>query len=129
MGRTSRIMTMVILFVLLIIYNSTLVCTGGEDTAKVESTNAEVIQVAAFMDSTVVLKSDGTVWGWGDNSSGMLGEDRDKYVISPARIEGFEDIGAISIGNGYLLAVKKDGTVWGAGNNELGILNPEITDI
>jgi len=123
--RTPRIKAIAILLFLLIICSSTLVFTRGEGTSKVGTANIEVIQVEAFMDSTVVLKSDGTVWGWGDNSSGMLGEARDKYVFSPVRLEGLEDIGSISMGNGYLLAVKKDGTVWGAGNNELGILNPE----
>lgn len=125
MGRTPVIRTMIIMFVLLIICSSTLVCIGEEYNDKLEDTNSGAVQVAAFMDSTAVLRGDGTVWGWGENSFGILGEHMDKYVFSPEKIKGFEDIVAISMGNGYLLAVKRDGTVWGIGNNELGILDPE----
>lgn len=123
MGKTPVIKNMAVLLVLLIIFGSTLICSGLEASEKAESVNAEIIQVEAFKDSTVILKNDGTVWGWGDNSTGILGEDNDKYVFSPVKIEGFEDIGAISMGNGYLLAVKRDGSVWGIGSNYHGILN------
>lgn len=123
MGRAISVRALAFLIMLLTISGSTLVCTGEEGMIQEEA--VRVIQVAAYKDTTVVLKSDGTVWGWGENSFGMLGEDRDKYVRSPERLEGFESINAIAMGNGYLLAVKNDGTVLGIGKNDVGIINPD----
>lgn len=111
-----------IMLVLSVIF-STVICEGEELETKLD--DSKIVQVEAYKDTTVVLKSDGTVWGWGENISGILGESRDKYIDSPAKIEGFEDIAQISMGNGYLLAVKMDGSLMGVGKNDVGIINPD----
>ena len=67
------------------------------------------------------LKKDGTVWAWGDDSNGELGNGKEwiggKRVYSnlPIKVSSISDVVDLS-GNDTVLAVKKDGTVWGWGS-------------
>ncbi|HRZ56278.1 MAG TPA: hypothetical protein P5525_12570 [Candidatus Paceibacterota bacterium] len=71
-----------------------------------------VVAIAAGASSyhSLALKADGTVVGWGDNSSGQ--------TTMPAAENG--DVVAIAAGNDHSLALKADGTVVGWGNNYRG---------
>ena len=65
------------------------------------------------------LKSDGTVWGWGANSQGQLGDGTTENVRSrPVQTVGLTNVKAISAAHFYGAALKTDGTVWhwGASN-------------
>src|SRR5690606_869523 len=93
-----------------IIIGSSIICTCGSpsNTEYTEPQTSSIVSVAAFINNTVVLREDGSVWGWGDNSSGLLGtgaEEKGKIVFEPIKIEGLEDVASISLGNGYLLAL------------------------
>ena len=72
--------------------------------------------------SAAIIKSDGTLWTWGNNPSGNLGQnDRTEYS-SPIQIPGTTWANA-GYGNGAnFLAVKTDGTLWAWGNNGRGQL-------
>jgi len=68
------------------------------------------------------LKSDGTVWAWGWNGLGQLGDGNfaDSYV--PVQVSGLYSITALG-GRGYhSLALRSDGTVWAWGWNSAGQL-------
>ncbi len=63
------------------------------------------------------LKEDGTVWCWGSNLAGALGDGttRSRYVPSQALgVSGAVDIAA---GRYFTVALMEDGTVWGWGSN------------
>jgi len=66
---------------------------------------------------TVALKSDGTVWAWGNNYSGQLGDGTNDTHISPVQVSALCDVIAIAAGESHNLALKKDGTVWAWGAN------------
>jgi len=88
-----------------------------------------IVQVAAGQNHTVALKSDGTVWGWGGNQYGQLGQGNsgsDTNQFSPVLINGLNGITAISAGNNTL-AFRNDGTVWAFGNNQYGQLGNNST--
>jgi alpha-tubulin suppressor-like RCC1 family protein len=72
-----------------------------------------VVAIAAGVSHSLALKSDGTVVGWGNNSSGE--------ATPPASLN---DVTAIAAGNGYSLALKSDGTVVGWGNDYIGQATP-----
>ncbi|GAF75891.1 unnamed protein product, partial [marine sediment metagenome] len=61
---------------------------------------------------TVILKEDGTVWAWGLNDFGQLGNGSLEDSDVPVRVSNLTDIVAISANYDYNLALKKDGTVW-----------------
>lgn len=86
--------------------------------------------IAAGASHTLVLKANGTVWGWGDNSSGQLGIDDDSKnnSITPVQVRGLNHVVAISAREKTSMALKADGTVWTwgfGGDAQLGVGGPE----
>jgi uncharacterized repeat protein (TIGR01451 family) len=78
----------------------------------------------------LALKSDGTIWAWGDNDDGQLGDGTTTTWpgrMTPAQVAGLAGVIAIGAGNLHSLAVKGDGTVWAWGNNDFGQLGYEST--
>ncbi len=72
--------------------------------------------------SAIGLKSDGTIWGWGQNTSHQLGiEGQDSYT-TPVQIGTDSDWKQISLGSSHCMAIKTDGTMWGWGQNSAGQL-------
>lgn len=66
---------------------------------------------------SLALRSDSTVWAWGNNHWGVLGTaDRD-YRSGPARVTGANDVTDIAAGAEVSYAIKKSGTVIAWGNN------------
>ncbi|MBV8839796.1 MAG: RCC1 repeat-containing protein, partial [Alphaproteobacteria bacterium] len=70
----------------------------------------------------LALKADGTVWAWGNNGSGRLGDGTRNSTSTPTQVVGVSDITAIAAALGHSLALKKDGTVWAWGYNDDGEL-------
>lgn len=77
-----------------------------------------VIALAASRHS-LALKSDGTVWAWGKNDLGALGDGTNDHRYAPVQVSGLSGVIAIAAGYDFSLALKSDGTVWawGAKNN------------
>ena len=63
-------------------------------------------------------KTDGTLWGWGNNSAGALGLGNDTSRSSPTQIPGTTWALAVPLRTSFTIATKTDGTLWGWGNNE-----------
>jgi alpha-tubulin suppressor-like RCC1 family protein len=79
----------------------------------------------------LALKSDGSVWGWGFNYYGQVGNGRSgSNVLSPVRVSGLSGVVAISAGHGGFTsyALKADGTVWAWGYDGLGQLGNGTSD-
>lgn len=76
---------------------------------------------------SVALKSDGTVWAWGDNSSCQLGLCHSITASdTPLKINGLTDIAQISAGENHVLALSNDGSVWAWGDNRYGELGDSV---
>jgi alpha-tubulin suppressor-like RCC1 family protein len=88
---------------------------GGENNAAVSAGN----------EHSLTLKDDGTVWAWGSNGSGRLGDGTTMNRSVPVQVSGLTDITAISAGGSHSLALKDDGTVWAWGNNGFSQLGTE----
>jgi alpha-tubulin suppressor-like RCC1 family protein len=60
------------------------------------------------------LKSDGTVWAWGENDYGQLGDGTTTSRAIPVQVSGVNKVVAIAARDYGIhnLAVKSDGTVW-----------------
>ena len=81
-----------------------------------------VVAIAAGNDYSLALKSDGTVWAWGENNDGQLGNGNTTNSSVPVQVGSFTGGTAIAAGGGQSLAVKSGGTVWAWGNNAVGQL-------
>ncbi|SDJ63800.1 Por secretion system C-terminal sorting domain-containing protein [Flavobacterium noncentrifugens] len=70
----------------------------------------------------VALKSDGSLWAWGKNVSGQLGDGTFEDKTTPAQIGSNKNWLMISAGNEHTMAIKNDGTLWAWGENTYGQL-------
>ena len=88
--------------------------------------STKAVQVEAGGEYTLVLKEDGTVWSWGNNSNGQLGNNSNLDSSVPTRVLGLTNVVHISAGGTHALAIKSDGTVWGWGNNDYYQLGHDV---
>jgi len=75
---------------------------------------------AGGYDSAFAIRTDGTLWGWGNNNDGGLGQNNRTKYSSPVQVPGAWK--NISEGSGWITATKTDGTLWGWGSNDKGQL-------
>jgi alpha-tubulin suppressor-like RCC1 family protein len=68
---------------------------------------------------TCLAKDDGTVWCWGSNSAGQLGDGTIHYRLSPVSVGGIINIVAVTAGFEHTCALQADGHVWCWGASSL----------
>lgn len=78
-------------------------------------------------DFAVALRADGTIWAWGDNSSGQLGIGNYTNQNTPQQVVGLTDVIDVAPGANHCMALKSDGTVWVWGGNFYGQLGQPLT--
>ncbi|NOK16163.1 RCC1 domain-containing protein [Corallococcus carmarthensis] len=71
---------------------------------------------------TLAAKSDGTVWAWGRNGPGQVGDGTSTSRSSPVQVLGVSGVVTVAAGDFHSLGLKSDGTVWGWGYNGPGQL-------
>ena len=67
-------------------------------------------------------RSDGTVWAWGDNRFGQLGDGTTTTRLAPVQVTGLTGVTQVAGGCVHSLALRSDGTVWAWGDNSVGEL-------
>jgi alpha-tubulin suppressor-like RCC1 family protein len=81
---------------------------------------SHAVAVAGGDQHSVALRSDGTVWAWGNNGWGQLGNGTYTRSLTPTQVSGLTNVKAIAAGQLHNLALKTDGTVWAWGFNYFG---------
>ena len=72
--------------------------------------------------NSYATKTDGTLWVWGENGYGDLGQNNRTSYSSPVQVPGTTWSTKISTNGGFVMAVKTDGTLWAWGANHKGPL-------
>jgi len=104
-------------------------CQLGDGTmgisrlSPIQIVSNDVSDVSAGSSHTLIVKTDGSLWGWGENMSGALGDGTPPQQEIPIQILN-SGIKAVSAGRDHTLIVKTNGSLWACGNNydgQLGI--------
>ncbi len=77
---------------------------------------------------TVGIQVDGTLWAWGNNNNGQLGDGTTTRKATPTQIGTATDWVSVAVGNTYTIALKTDGTLWAWGANGFGQLGNGTTN-
>jgi len=81
-------------------------------------------QVSCGREHTSAIKTDGSLWNWGNNTYGQLGDNTTTTRNTPVTtFSGGTNWKQISCGEYHTTAIKTDGTLWsyGVGGDRLGI--------
>jgi alpha-tubulin suppressor-like RCC1 family protein len=89
------------------------------------ATNWASISAGGFF--TIAIKTDGTLWAWGSNYAGQLGDGCTPMSscankTTPTQIGTDTDWAAVSAGGNHVIALKTGGTLWTWGINDYGQL-------
>jgi len=96
-----------------------------------------VVSVSAGMFHTLAIREDGSVWAWGDNTFGQLGNGRwglDAHSAVPVQVRGpggeghLQGAVAVRGGRDHSVALLDDGTVWAWGSRCHGQLGDGVRD-
>jgi alpha-tubulin suppressor-like RCC1 family protein len=89
------------------------------------------IAVSAGYDSTpnfnygstcAIRGNDSTIWCWGNNSNGQLGDGTLTSRLTPVQVVGITDAKMVALSDRYACALRADATVWCWGMNSWGQL-------
>jgi alpha-tubulin suppressor-like RCC1 family protein len=107
----------------------------GDNTIVIKSSPVQEItsstnwcQVSAGVDHSGAIKTDGSLWSWGNGVSGRIGDNTTVNKSSPVReITSSTNWCQMDNGNNHSNAVKTDGSLWAWGRNNYGQLGDNTT--
>ncbi len=76
-----------------------------------------ITAIACGKNHSLAIKSDSTVWVWGQNTFNQLGNGNTVSSNIPIQVNGLTSIIAVAAGESHSLVLKNDGTAWGWGLN------------
>lgn len=121
-------------FIIMPLYTiiSTLVnYTSSYSVVPTKTKASKIISISAGNDHALALLNDGTVWAWGRDNCGQLGNGKvgdNESTNTPTKVLDLYNTVAISAGGDYSLALDKDGTVWAWGDNTYAQLGSDEAD-
>jgi alpha-tubulin suppressor-like RCC1 family protein len=79
--------------------------------------------VSVGVQHTAAVRTNGSLWAWGNNGGGRLGDNTIVSKSSPVSVVGgFTDWCHVSAGGGFTAAIRTNGTLWTWGLNSQGQL-------
>ena len=90
---------------------------------------SNVVGIAAGYSFGLALRNDGSVWGWGANEYGQLGDTAVDFKATPVRLGGLSNVRSVHGTGRTGLAVLADGAVVAWGRNEVGLLDAPDTKL
>ncbi len=81
---------------------------------------SNVLKASGGEGHTLALRTDDSLWAWGGNDSGQVGDGGFELRLAPVKI--MDNIADMACGPGHSLALDRDGRLWGFGSNHYGQL-------
>jgi len=91
--------------------------TGSVNTPTQIGSASNWKHISCHMFHSLAIKTDGTLWAWGGNLGGQLGDGTNTDKNIPTQIGSASNWQSIETGNSHSLAIKTDGTLWAWGGN------------
>ena len=76
---------------------------------------------------SIAQKTDGTLWTWGSNGNGQLGDGSTTTRTRPVQVGTDTDWKSFAAGSTHVIALKNNGTLWGWGLNSSGQIGDGTT--
>lgn len=77
-------------------------------------------KIAAALDYAFAVKADGSLWTWGNNHKGQLGNGATVELRTPTHV--MDGVVAVEMGSSFTLLAYADGSLWSVGDNDSGQL-------
>lgn len=77
---------------------------------------------------SLAVGGDGTVWAWGRNEYGELGNGSTTDSLRPVQVDGLRNINSVAAGHSHSLALDEAGRVWAWGRGDRGALGTGTPD-
>ena len=104
------------------------------NTVTLQLSTGETVKVPAQQvissggNHTLIIKENGTVWAFGGNEYGQLGNGTTEASLEPVQVKGLKDIVKVSAGDDFSVALDAQGDVWTWGINEEGQLGDDTIE-
>ena len=82
--------------------------------------SALAVRIAAGNNHSLLIKEDSSLWSWGDNFYGQLGDGTKIDRAAPVKVAAAGAIADVAGGSSHSVAVRSDGTVLAWGANDRG---------
>jgi|GEM_PF-1647283 len=90
---------------------------AAEQSGGVTKLLPRIADVSSGSGHVLAIAENGTLWAWGDNSGGQLGDGTFISRSSPVQVGSGNDWAAAAAGDRFSIGVKKDGSLWMWGTN------------
>lgn len=84
--------------------------------------DSRIVEIATGANFSMALGDDGSIWAWGENGYGQLGDGTIVNRRTPVRVKFNERARTIACGSYHTLIVDEAGNLWGWGQNDAGQL-------
>ncbi len=102
--------------------------TNATTPVQVDGGHTDWTAIEAGSAHSCGLRSDGTAWCWGDNSSGQLGNGTTNDSSVPVLVSGNHSFTSITTGDAHSCAVRTDNAMFCWGSNNVGQLGDGTTN-
>lgn len=89
---------------------------------------SDIVDIECTPNNYFAIGKDGTVWAWGENLCGSLGDGTKEDRLTPVQVKGLTGIVSVKGSGIHTLALDDQGRVWAWGSNSYGSLGDGTTN-